>query len=202
MITLEKDGGLWIATINRPEKANSLTFEMLDQLADIAEAAQEARALILTGTGKVFSAGMDLEAAKTDLPLSPVWERLSTAITALPGLSIAALNGTVAGGAMGMVLACDIRLAVPGAKAFDPVMKLGFLPQPSDPARLATLIGPARAKLILMGGHKTTTDEALAWGLFDQLAAPEVLMQSARDLAADTLGATADHATAIKGLIG
>ena len=183
MITLEKDGGLWIATINRPEKANSLTFEMLDQLADIAEAAQEARALILTGTGKVFSAGMDLEAAKTDLPLSPVWERLSTAITAL-------------------VLACDIRLAVPGAKAFYPVMKLGFLPQPSDPARLATLIGPARAKLILMGGHKTTTDEALAWGLFDQLAAPEVLMQSARDLAADTLGATADHATAIKGLIG
>lgn len=202
MITLEKDGGLWIATINRPEKANSLTFEMLDQLADIAEAAQEARALILTGTGKVFSAGMDLEAAKTDLPLSPVWERLSAAITALPGLSIAALNGTVAGGAMGMVLACDIRLAVPGAKAFYPVMKLGFLPQPSDPARLATLIGPARAKLILMGGHKTTTDEALAWGLFDQLAAPEVLMQSARDLAADTLGATADHATAIKGLIG
>ena len=202
MITLEKDGGLWIATINRPEKANSLTFEMLDQLADIAEAAQEARALILTGTGKVFSAGMDLEAAKTDLPLSPVWERLSTAINALPGLSIAALNGTVAGGAMGMVLACDIRLAVPGAKAFYPVMKLGFLPQPSDPARLATLIGPARAKLILMGGHKTTTDEALAWGLFDQLAAPEVLMQSARDLAADTLGATADHATAIKGLIG
>ncbi len=202
MITLEKDGGLWIATINRPEKANSLTFEMLEQLADIAEAAQEARALILTGTGKVFSAGMDLEAAKTDLPLSPVWERLSAAITALPGLSIAALNGTVAGGAMGMVLACDIRLAVPGAKAFYPVMKLGFLPQPSDPARLAALIGPARAKLILMAGHKTTTDEALAWGLFDQLADPEVLMQSARDLAADTLGATADHATAIKGLIG
>jgi enoyl-CoA hydratase/carnithine racemase len=81
-------------------------------------------------------------------------------------------------------------------------MKLGFLPQPSDPARLAALIGPARAKLILMAGHKTTTDEALAWGLFDQLADPEVLMQSARDLAADTLGATADHATAIKGLIG
>lgn len=202
MITLEKDGGLWIATINRPEKANSLTFEMLEQLADIAEAAQEARALILTGTGKVFSAGMDLEAAKTDLPLSPVWERLSAAINALPGLSIAALNGTVAGGAMGMVLACDIRLAVPGAKAFYPVMKLGFLPQPSDPARLAALIGPARAKLILMAGHKTTTDEALAWGLFDQLADPEVLMQSARDLAADTLGATTDHATAIKGLIG
>ena len=201
MIKLEKDGGLWIATINRPDKANSLTYDMLAQLADIAEAAQDARALILTGAGKVFSAGMDLEAAKTDLPTNPVWERLSGAIAALPGLSIAALNGTVAGGAMGMVLACDIRLAVPDAKAFYPVMKLGFLPQPSDPARLSALIGPARAKLILMGGHKASPEDALAWGLFDQHAAPEDLLAAARALAADTLGATPAHAAAIKALI-
>ncbi len=200
MIELKKDGGLWIATINRSDKANSLTAEMLEELADIAEAAREARVLILTGAGKVFSAGMDLEAAKGDLPTSPVWERLSGAIMAMPGLSIAALNGTVAGGAMGMVLACDIRLAVPSAKAFYPVMKLGFLPQPSDPSRLARLIGPARAKLILMGGHKTSSSEALDWGLFDQLAEPEALMQTARDLAADTLGAAPEHAAAIKKL--
>ena len=202
MIELEKDGGLWIATINRPDKANSLTGPMLEELADIAEAAREARVLILTGAGKVFSAGMDLEAAKTDLPTSPVWERLSGAIMAMPGLSIAALNGTVAGGAMGMVLACDIRLAVPSAKAFYPVMKLGFLPQPSDPKRLAKLVGPARAKLILMGGHKASPSEALGWGLFDQQVEPEALMQTARDLAADTLGASPEHAAAIKALIG
>jgi len=201
MIKLEKDGGLWIATINRPDKANSLTAEMLEDLADIAEAAREARVLILTGAGKVFSAGMDLEAARTDLPTSPVWERLSGAIMAMPGLSIAALNGTVAGGAMGMVLACDIRLAVPSAKAFYPVMKLGFLPQPSDPKRLAKLVGPARAKLILMGGHKTSPSEALDWGLFDQQVEPEALMHTARDLAADTLAATPEHAAAIKALI-
>ena len=116
MIELEKDGDLWIACLNRPEKANSLTEAMLTELAEIAEAAQEARALILTGRGRAFSAGMDLEAAKTGLPTSPVWERLSSAIAALPGLSIAALNGTVAGGAMGMVLACDLRIAVPGPR--------------------------------------------------------------------------------------
>jgi len=201
MITLDKEDGLWTVTLNRPDKANSLTAEMLEELADIAEAAQEARALILTGAGKVFSAGMDLDAAKTDLPTSPVWERLSTALAALPGFSIAALNGTVAGGAMGMVLACDIRIAVPSAKAFYPVMKLGFLPQPSDPGRLAELVGPARAKLILMGGHKATPEEALSWGLFDQLVAPDALMESARQLASDTLGATAAHAAGIKGLI-
>ena len=199
MIELEKDGDLWIATLNRPDKANSLTEAMLTELARIAEAAQEARVLILTGRGRAFSAGMDLEAAKSGLPTSPVWERLSSAIATLPGLSIAALNGTVAGGAMGMVLACDLRLAVPGTKAFYPVMKLGFLPQPSDPARLSRLVGPSRAKMILMAGQKISTEEALAWGLFDRVIAPDDLIRTARELAADTLGATPEHVSGIKG---
>ena len=200
MIQLEKDDDLWIVTLNRPEKANSLTEAMLTELAEIAEAAQETRVLILTGAGRAFSAGMDLEAAKSGLPTSPVWERLSSAIAALPGLSIAALNGTVAGGAMGMVLACDLRLAVPGANAFYPVMKLGFLPQPSDPARLVRLVGPSRAKMILMAGQKISTDDALAWGLFDRIVEPGNLMQTARDMAADTLTATPEHVAGIKGL--
>ena len=202
MIALEKEGDLWIATIDRPDKANSLTAGMLEELGDIARAAQDARALILTGHGNVFSAGMDLDAARTDLPTSPVWERLSGALSAMPGLSIAALNGTVAGGAMGMVLACDIRIAVPAAKAFYPVMKLGFLPQPSDPARLVRLIGPARAKMVLMGGAKIGAEEALAWGLFDRIAPPDALLAAARDLTADSLAAKPDHAAAIKALIG
>ena len=198
MIRLEKDGGLWIATIDRTDKANSLTEAMLTELAEIAEAAQDAQVLVLTGAGSVFSAGADLEAARAGLALSPVWERLSGAIAALPGLSIAALNGTVAGGAMGMVLACDVRVAVPTAKAFYPVMKLGFLPQPSDPPRMARLIGPARTKMILMGGTKIDAGTALSWGLFDQLAEPDALMDDVRALAADTMGAAPEHAAAIK----
>lgn len=200
MIDLQKDDGLWIATLNRPEKANSLTAEMLEELAEIAEAAQEARVLILTGSGRAFSAGMDLEAAKSGLPTSPVWERLSSAIATLPGLSIAALNGTVAGGAMGMVLACDLRIAVPGTKAFYPVMKLGFLPQPSDPARLGRIVGPSRAKMILMAGQKISTEEAHAWGLFDRIVAQDELLSTARELAADTLAAAPEHVAGIKGL--
>jgi enoyl-CoA hydratase/carnithine racemase len=200
MIELEKDGGLWVATINRPEKANSLTEEMLTRLADIAQAAQAARVLVLTGKGKVFSAGADLEAARAGLATSPEWERLSGAIAALPGLSIAALNGTVAGGAMGMALACDLRIAVPGAKAFYPVMKLGFMPQPSDPRRLVALIGPARAKLILMAGQKVSTQEALEWGLFDRVIEGDALMQEVRALAADTRAADPALAQAIKTL--
>ncbi|WP_372886981.1 enoyl-CoA hydratase/isomerase family protein [Shimia sp.] len=201
MIELQKEeSGLWIATINRPDKANSLTHAMLTELADIAEAAQEARALILTGRGKVFSAGADLDEARAGLATSDVWERLSGNIAALPGLTIAALNGTLAGGAMGMALACDLRLAVPGAKFFYPVMKLGFLPQPSDPARMAALIGPARAKLVLMGGQKLLADEALRFGLVDRLVAGEELLETARAVAADTLAAPVEIARGIKAM--
>lgn len=202
MIRLDKDGGLWIATLDRPDKANALTEAMLSELTDIAEAAAlEAQVFILTGAGKVFSAGADLEAARAGLATSPVWERLSTAIAAFPGLSIAALNGTVAGGAMGMVLACDIRIAAPGSKAFYPVMKLGFLPQPSDPARLSALIGPARAKMILMAGQKIDTETALAWGLFDHITPDtETVLDTARALAADALAADTAHVAGIKAL--
>ncbi|MWB76565.1 enoyl-CoA hydratase/isomerase family protein [Pseudooceanicola sp. 216_PA32_1] len=201
MIRVERgDDGLWLVTIDRADKANALTAALLEELADTAEAAQEARAFVLTGAGRVFSAGMDLEAAQSGLATSPVWERLSSAIAALPGLSIAALNGTLAGGAMGMALACDLRLAVPGAKFFYPVMKLGFLPQPSDPGRLAQLVGPARAKLILMGGQRITVEEALAFGLVDRIVAPEELIATARAIAGDTLAADPDFASTIKGM--
>ncbi|WP_322867110.1 enoyl-CoA hydratase/isomerase family protein [Aquicoccus sp. G2-2] len=200
MIELEKDGGLWTVTLNRPEKANSLTAAMLEELAKITEAAGEARALILTGRGRVFSAGADLDAARAGLATSPLWERLSTAIAALPGLSIAALNGTLAGGAMGMTLACDLRIAVPSARFFYPVMKLGFLPQPSDPARMNALIGPARTRLILMGGQKIDAPEALSFGLIDRIVEPDTLLETARILAADTLAARPEIAAKIKTL--
>lgn len=201
MIRVQDEGALRIVTLDRPDKANALTVEMLDGLIAAVEGAADARALILTGTGRVFSAGADLDAARAGLAVSPLWEALSSRLAALSALTIAALNGTVAGGAMGMALACDIRLAVPGAQAFYPVMRLGFLPQPSDPLRLAALIGPARAKLILMGGARVTAEEALAWGLFDRLVAPEALLETARTHAADALAAEAGHVAAIKAMV-
>ena len=199
MIELTKEADVWTVTINRPDKANSLTPEMLERLCEIAEEARLAHCLVLTGTGKVFSAGADLDAAKAGLATSPLWERLSGALARLDALTVCALNGTVAGGAMGMFLACDLRVSVPGAKLFYPVMKLGFLPQPSDPARLATLAGVSRAKLILMTGAKVTVEEAQGWGLIDRICDDPV--SEARALAEDSLGATPAHAAAIKALI-
>nr|WP_321249601.1 enoyl-CoA hydratase/isomerase family protein [uncultured Ruegeria sp.] len=197
MIELDKADGLWTVTINNPGKANALTGDMLARLAEIAESATQARALILTGAGKVFSAGADLDEARAGLAISDVWERLSGAIAALPCLTIAALNGTLAGGANGMALACDIRIAVPKAKVFYPVMKLGFLPQPSDAKRMTALIGAARTRLILMCGQKISAQEAYAFGLVDRIVEPDHLMTTARDLAADSLAANPEIAAGI-----
>lgn len=202
MIDLTKENGVWTVVINRPDKANSLTKAMLEELAQIAQdAAGDARVLILTGAGKVFSAGADLDEAKAGLATDDVWERLSGTIAAAPCLTIAALNGTLAGGAFGMALACDLRISVPSAKFFYPVMKLGYLPQPSDPARLSALVGPARAKMILMAGQKILTDEALSWGLIDRVVEPEGLMDAALGLADHARSQSADHVATMKRMI-
>ncbi|MBV0913654.1 enoyl-CoA hydratase/isomerase family protein [Anianabacter salinae] len=197
MIACQRDGAVWTARITRPDKANSLTRDMLETLAGFAEdAAGAAQVLILTGEGRVFSAGADLEQAREGLATDPVWERLSGAVAAFPGLSIAALNGTLAGGAFGMALACDLRIAVPSARFFYPVMKLGFLPQPSDPGRLVTLVGPARARLILMAGARLDAPEALAFGLIDRIT--EDLETTLAELTADAAAADPAHVAAIK----
>lgn len=202
MIRRRDEGALTLLTLDRADKANSLTRAMMEQLlAELRDAGARQQAVILTGAGKVFSAGADLDEARAGLATDGIWEELSGTLAALPCLTIAALNGTLAGGAFGMALACDIRLAVPGAKFFYPVMKLGFLPQPSDPARLAALVGPGRARMILMGGARIEAAEALAWGLVDRLVEPEALLQAAEALTADACAAPAGHAGRIKALI-
>ncbi|ULB10843.1 enoyl-CoA hydratase/isomerase family protein [Cereibacter azotoformans] len=203
MIRVTDAGGLRTLTLDRTDKANSLTRAMLLEIEAAVGSASEdgVRALVLTGAGKVFSAGADLDEARAGLATDPVWERLSASVAALPCLTIAALNGTLAGGAMGMALACDLRIAVPGAKLFYPVMKLGFRPQPSDVRRLRTLVGPARAKMILMAGVKASAEEALAWGLIDRLVPSEDLLAEAEALATDALAARPGHVEAIKGMV-
>lgn len=202
MIDVLDDGDLRIVTINRPDKANSLSTAMLQELSEVFEDSGQVRALILTGAGgKVFSAGADLDEARQGLATSPLWERASSALAALPCLTIAALNGTLAGGAFGMALACDIRLSVPDAKFFYPVAKLGFRPQPSDPARLTALIGPARTKLLLLAGEKLNADEALSFGLVDRLHAAEALLPAAGALCDVVLHADQPNLLAIKSMI-
>lgn len=201
VISLVEDGALWTIRLDRPEKANALTEEMLEEIAAIADRANgAARVVVLTGAGTVFSAGADLEGMRAGLGQSAAWERASGALAALPCLTIAALNGTLAGGAFGVALACDIRLAVDGAKFFYPVMALGFRPQPSDPGRLAALVGPARARLILLAGARLTAPEALAIGLVDKVTSADQLATEVAAMAAPPLAASTAHVAALKAL--
>ena len=184
--------------LDRAEKRNALTAEMLAGLAGAAEGAwaDGARVLVLTGDGPVFSAGADLaEVRGGTLATSPVWERLSGAVAGFPGLSVAALNGTAAGGALGMVLACDLRVAVPGAELFYPVLKMGVMPQPSDPGRLAALAGPGMAARILLGGARIGSAEAQAAGVLDRV--DEDLSGAVDALAAGAEAADPDHLAAL-----
>jgi len=99
------------------------------------------------------------------------------------------------------VLACDLRIAVPSAKFFYPVIKMGVLPQPSDPARLTALVGPAAAKRILLTGAKLTAPEALGLGLIDQIV--ETSLEDETDaLIAPALAAEFAQIKAIKAMIG
>lgn len=206
MICIEPgaDGEMALLVIDRPDKANALTEQMLHDLTDgLDQLAQSGvKAVTLTGRGRVFSAGADLDAARAGLASSAAWSRLSARMASMPCLTIAALNGTLAGGAFGMVLACDIRLSVPHAEFFYPVMRLGYQPPRDDPERMVRLIGPARAKMILMAGARITAPEALSWGLIDRILPEAELLPGAGALAANCLGASGDHVAAIKARIG
>jgi enoyl-CoA hydratase len=193
MIKVQQQDKTTLITLNRPEKANALTEQMLQDLCNAVDTAEGQHGLILTGSGTVFSAGADLEAARNGLALSTLWEELSFKVAQFKGMSIAALNGTVAGGANGMAIACDIRLVAPHAKFFYPVMKLGILPQASDPIRMQRLIGPAKAKLLIMAGKKISASTALDWGLVDYIVEPEALIERAFDLLSDCIHADFEH---------
>ena len=197
MIRIEDSGRCRTITLDRPEKANALTADMLSAI-HAAVVGADANVIVLTGTGKVFSAGADLDAARAGLATSHLWEDLSQAIAASPAMTVAALNGTLAGGAFGMALACDMRVAADHAKFFYPVMKLGFLPQPSDPKRMAALTGPSAAKRILMGGEKIAAIEALRIGLIDDICSADALADRVAQLTTDATQAAAKHVMQIK----
>jgi len=200
MIRVEDRGAARLLVLDRAEKANALTQPMLAALiAEVGRAEKDdVPVLIVTGTGKVFSAGADLDGMAQGLGLASEWEDLSNRIAGYPGLTIAALNGTLAGGAFGMVLACDLRVSVPGAQFFYPVMKRGYLPQPSDPIRLQGLVGPGRARQIILAGRRVGASEALDWGLVDSLA--DDVLEGALSLAADALAAEPAHVRRMKAM--
>jgi len=204
MIKTSHQDGHWKVTLNRPDKANALTLSMLKDIANVATSAHQdpaLRSFVITGAGeRVFCAGADVSSGEDmyDFTRDPLWASASQNIADLPCLTIAALNGTLAGGGFALALACDIRISTPQAKFFYPVLKRGFLPQPTDVTRLAKLIGPARAKLILMAGQKLNADVALQFGLVDQIVGLADFETTLESLISDTKAAKPQSIAAIK----
>ena len=202
MIDSHLKGCIRYITIERTAKANAITNEMLDELIKITRNSEKNKVLVFSGAGKIFSAGADLdEVKKNGLATSPKWELLSDTIHRLPCMTIAALNGTVAGGAMGMVLACDIRISVPEANFFYPVMKMGYLPQPSDAIRLSKICGPSKAKLMLLGAQKFNSKKAYDYGLIDEIVSEDNLYSRIDELCLSVSNSKSDQAKVVKKMI-
>ncbi|MCP9483294.1 enoyl-CoA hydratase/isomerase family protein [Shimia sp. CNT1-13L.2] len=205
LIQTTREGALLIVTINRPDKANSLTTEMLVVLRDVFRGAAEdanLRAVLITGTGgRVFCAGADLNSLHDKQDGPDPWDEMARALHAVPMLTIAAINGPCMGGGLTLALGCDIRVCVPEARFSYPVLKNNVLPGRYDVDRLQALIGAGRSATILLGGDSVMADEAIAWGLADRMVDRGALEQTCRDLSATACAADRTHLKTLKSML-
>ena len=204
LFIVERSGGACKVTLNRPDKANALTLDMVQRLRDLFRTLandKEVRVLTITGAGeRAFCAGADLSdlSAIQGDPANAGWEEMAEALYALPILTIACLNGACIGGGLTLALNCDIRLAVPEAVFAYPALRNTVLPGRRDRTRLDALIGPGRTALILLGAARIGAAEAAAWGLVDQVTARADLAGTAARLSETALTADAGHLAAMK----
>ncbi len=190
-IRYEIKDGIGIATINRPEVLNALNSTVIAELQKLVselESDSALRAVIFTGEGRSFVAGADIaEQCPLDLAGGRAWGRRGSAlfrrIEQLKFPTIAAVNGFALGGGCELAMACDVILASEKAKFGQPEVTLGITPGFSGTQRLARRIGAAKAKELIFSGRMIKADEAREIGLVNAVYAPEVLMESAMDMA-------------------
>jgi methylglutaconyl-CoA hydratase len=215
-IQLEYEGRVATITLNRPDKRNAISFELIDDLlAALGEVAKsDAVVLILTGAGKAFCSGMDLENLKALLGRTPqqnlqdsqTMVQLFRTLFEFPKITIAAVNGAAIAGGTGMALLCDFTLAVPEAKFGYTEVRIGFVPAIVS-TFLLRQVGEKIARDLLLTGRIFGADEAFRLGLVNEVVAADRLTNRTRELAAQlmenspaSLGATkkllTDHARA------
>ena len=195
-IQLAFDAGIATITLNRPDKRNAISFELIDDLRRALDEVERspARVLILTGAGKAFCSGMDLENLKALLGRSPEQNRKDSETMAglfrwlyeFPKVSIAAVNGAAIAGGTGLALLCDFTLAVPDANFGYTEVRIGFVPAIVS-TFLLRQIGEKQARDLLLTGRIFTADEAYRMGLINEIMPPEKLIDRARELAAQLM---------------
>ena len=199
-ISTVRHGGLLNVILNRPEKANALTHEMLDQLWNIFDQTQRDKEIhvvvISSSSERVFCAGADL----TKLHNIPedVWESVAVGLNSLEQLTIASINGPCVGGGLTLALGCDIRIGVDDAYFSYPVLHNNVLPGPTDHTRLIQLIGPARSAFLLLGGVQVSMTQALNWGLVEKIVTKSELITVIQETSQAALRADREHLAKLK----
>jgi enoyl-CoA hydratase/carnithine racemase len=185
-----------LATLNRPDRLNALTFGMFDELLELAteiEVDDTAHALVLTGAGRAFCAGLDLDDAAALPDMSALefmagqetWARAITSFQRLSKPVIAAVNGAAAGAGFSLALAADIRIAAPAARFNAAFIKVGLTGGDCGSTwTLPRIVGLGRAYEILLTGRFVDADEAAQIGLVNRVVPEPELLTSAIELAA------------------
>ena len=190
MVLKERQDGVLVLTLNRPEKLNAITGELLDALyAALKEGEEdrEVRALLLTGEGRAFSAGQDLTEFGDRKPdYEAHLRRYNRVVEALSGLEkplVVAVNGVAAGAGMSLALWGDLRLAAVGASFTTAFVRIGLVPDSGLSFLLPRLVGLAKAQELLLLSPRLSAEEALALGLVHRVVPAEKLMEEALSLA-------------------
>src|SRR5216684_1477278 len=209
-LLLEIAGNIATITLNRPEKRNAISTPMMAELQTALDEIEKshARVGILTGAGKAFCAGMDLDMLACIAKQSPAENqedsrriaKLFRRIWSFPRPLIGAVNGAAFAGGCGLATLCDFTLAVPEAKFGYTEVKIGFLPAIVS-VFLMRQIGEKRARDLLLTGRIIEAAEAKEMGLVNEIVVPEKLMDRAKELADILIAASPSSLTRAKRLM-
>jgi len=180
--------GVALVRLDNP-KVNALSSALLAEIEAVATdlTAEPPGAVVVTGGDRLFAAGADIsEFGGPDEagPIGAGFRRALDAVAAIPRMVIAAVSGYALGGGCELALACDLRICSERAVFGQPEVLLGIIPGGGGTQRLARLVGPAKAKDLILGGRQVNAAEALAMGLVDEVVAPDELHDRALALAA------------------
>lgn len=194
-ITCESERGVTRITFNRPEVLNSfhsaMGAEVLDALT-VAESDPSVRAVLVTGSGRAFSAGQDLEEVAPGGARPPadfaahvrrVYNPIVRAIRTIEKPVVAAVNGVAAGAGANLALACDIVVASSAASFIQAFSKIGLVPDTGGTYFLPRLIGTARATALMFLGDRLSAEQAVSYGMIHRVCAPEELADESMKLA-------------------
>jgi methylglutaconyl-CoA hydratase len=191
-LQLDYDGRIATITLNRPDKRNAISFDLINDLLSALDdvAKSEAIVLILTGAGKAFCSGMDLDNLKGLLGRTPeqnledsqTMVRLFRTLYEFPKVTIAAVNGAAIAGGTGLALLCDFTLASPEAKFGYTEVRIGFVPAIVS-TFLLRQVGEKVARDLLLTGRLFGAEEAMRLGLINEVVAVDRLMPRAREIA-------------------